>query len=206
MLFNSELPTTFVYNKSSFVLDSSSNKEEIMHTAMGQGKTQITPLHLNMVVSAIANKGVLMKSYVVDRLESESGSLVRQYKPKASENILTEDEASILTGYMKEVVNSGTATSLNSFSYKVAGKTGSAEFDSSGNSHAWFTGFAPANNPTICVTVIVEGMGTGMMIPSSRAFSAMKVPICARNTDKTFLFAARFPRALRRNVPRTRRA
>lgn len=161
MLFNSELPTTFVYNKSSFVLDSSSNKEEIMHTAMGQGKTQITPLHLNMVVSAIANKGVLMKSYVVDRLESESGSLVRQYKPKASENILTEDEASILTGYMKEVVNSGTATSLNSFSYKVAGKTGSAEFDSSGNSHAWFTGFAPANNPTICVTVIVEGMGTG---------------------------------------------
>lgn len=161
MLFNSELPTTFVYNKSSFVLDSSSDKEEIMHTAMGQGKTQITPLHLNMVVSAIANKGVLMKSYVVDRLESDSGSLVRQYKPKAEETIMTEDEASVLTDYMKEVVNSGTATSLGNFSYKVAGKTGSAEFDSSGSSHAWFTGFAPADNPSICVTVIVEGMGTG---------------------------------------------
>ena len=161
MLFNRELPTAFVYNKSSFVLDSSSNKEEIMHTAMGQGKTQITPLHLNMVVSAIANKGVLMKSYVVDRLESASGSLVRQYKPNVSGNLMTEDEAAILTNYMKEVVNSGTATALSGFSYSVAGKTGSAEFDSSGSSHAWFTGFAPADNPSICVTVIVEGMGTG---------------------------------------------
>lgn len=161
LLFNSELPTVFVYNKSSFVLDSSSNKEEIMHTSMGQGKTQITPLHLNMVVSAIANKGVLMKSYVVNRLESNNGSVVREYKPKTSGNIMTEDEASILTGYMKEVVKSGTATSLSVFSYDVAGKTGSAEYDSSGNSHAWFTGFAPADNPTICVTVIVESMGTG---------------------------------------------
>lgn len=161
MLFNSELPTTFVYNRSSFVLDSSSNKEEIMHTAMGQGKTQITPLHLHMVVSAIANKGVLMKSYVVDRLESDSGSLIRQYKPKTSGNIMSEDEATIITDYMKEVVNSGTATTLSSFSYSVAGKTGSAEFDSSGSSHAWFTGFAPADNPSVCVTVIVEGMGTG---------------------------------------------
>lgn len=161
MLFNSALPTTFVYNKSSFVLDASSNKEEIMHTAMGQGKTQITPLHLNMVVSAIANKGVLMKSYVVDRLESESGSVVRKYKPKTSGNVMTEDETARITDYMKEVVNSGTATALSEFSYAVAGKTGSAEFDSSGSSHAWFTGFAPADNPSICVTVIVEGMGTG---------------------------------------------
>ena len=159
--FNTELPTTFVYNKSSFVLSSSSNKEEIMHTAMGQGKTQITPLHLNMIVSAIANKGVMMKSYVVDHLESADGNTVREYKPQESGSAMTEDEAEILTKYMKEVVDSGTATSLSSFSYSVAGKTGSAEYDTSSRSHAWFTGFAPADNPKICVTVIVESMGTG---------------------------------------------
>ena len=102
-----------------------------------------------------------MKSYVVDRLESESGSVVRKYKPKTSGNVMTEDETARITDYMKEVVNSGTATALSEFSYAVAGKTGSAEFDSSGSSHAWFTGFAPADNPSICVTVIVEGMGTG---------------------------------------------
>ncbi len=161
MLFNRDLPTTFVYKKSSFVLSKNSNKEEVMHTAMGQGKTQITPLHLNMVTGAIANKGVMMKSYVVDHLENSDGSVVRQYEPKTSENIMTEDEAKILTSFMKEVVSSGTATSLSNFSYAVAGKTGSAEYDASGSSHAWFTGFAPADDPKIAVTIVVEGMGTG---------------------------------------------
>lgn len=66
-----------------------------------------------------------------------------------------------MTEFMKEVVNSGTATSLSGFSYKVAGKTGSAEFHESKRSHSWFTGFAPANDPKVCVTVIVEESGTG---------------------------------------------
>ena len=161
LLFQKELPTTFVYNKSSFVLDHSSNKEEVMHTAMGQGKTQITPLHLNMLVSAIANKGVMMQSYVVDQLISNQNYVVRQYKPKEYGNVMTEEEASTLTDFMKEVVRSGTATALNSFSYQVAGKTGSAEFDQNSRAHSWFTGFAPANHPKICVTVIVESAGTG---------------------------------------------
>ncbi|MBQ1394239.1 MAG: penicillin-binding protein 2 [Lachnospiraceae bacterium] len=161
MFFNRELPTSFVYKKSSFVLSKKSNKEEVMHTAMGQGKTQITPLHLNMVTAAIANKGVMMKSYAVDHLETSDGSVVRKYEPKAAGNIMSEDESKILTSFMKEVISSGTATSLSGFSYSVAGKTGSAEYDASGNSHAWFTGFAPADNPRVAVTVVVEGMGTG---------------------------------------------
>lgn len=161
LLFQSELPTTLTYKKSSFVLNSKSDKEEIMHTAMGQGKTQITPLHANMIVGAIANKGTLMKSYVVDHLENASGKVVRQDKPVTYGNVMTEEEAGILTEYMKEVIQSGTATSLRSLSYSVAGKTGSAEYDSTKNSHAWFLGFAPADNPKIAVTVIVEGVGTG---------------------------------------------
>lgn len=159
--FNKELPTTFVHNKSSFVINENSNKEEVMHTSMGQGKTQITPLHLNMMTAAIANDGMLMKSYVVDRLESNNGTVVRQYTPKEVGNIASEVEIRKLRGYMKEVVHSGTAKSLSYFSYEVAGKTGSAEYDSTKKSHAWFTGFAPAKKPKIAVTVIVEGMGTG---------------------------------------------
>ena len=161
LLFSKELPTAFVYKKSSFVLDSKSDKEEIMHTAMGQGKTQVTPLHLSMIVSAIANKGTMMRTYVVDRLESSDGKIVRQYREKAYGDVMTQEEAKILTNYMKEVSSSGTASVLSSLSYPVAGKTGSAEYDSSKNSHAWFTGFAPANHPKIAVTVIVEQKGTG---------------------------------------------
>ena len=161
LYFNKELPTTFVTNKSSFVLNGNSGKEEVMHTSMGQGKTQITPLHLNMVTAAIANKGVMMKSYVVDHLVSENGNVIRQYEPKEAGSVMTEDEASTLKSFMKEVVRTGTATSLNGLSYGVAGKTGSAEYDSTKRSHAWFTGFAPADDPKICVTVIVESVGTG---------------------------------------------
>ena len=159
--FQRNLPTKFVYNKSSFVVNGRSNKEEVMHTAMGQGKTQITPLHLNMITAAIANKGVLMQSYVVDHLENASGNTVRTYQPKACGSVMTEEEAATLQQFMQAVVESGTATSLKQLSYPVAGKTGSAEFDKTKRSHSWITGFAPANNPQICVTIIVEEAGTG---------------------------------------------
>lgn len=159
--FNTKLPTKMVHNKSSFVLNNNSNKEEIMHTAMGQGKTQITPLHAAMIVSTIANKGVMMQPYVVEKLESNNGAIVRETKETAAGTLMTEEEVKELTTYMKEVVRSGTATSLSSLSYPVAGKTGSAEYDATKNSHAWFLGFAPADNPQAAVAVIVEGAGTG---------------------------------------------
>lgn len=62
---------------------------------------------------------------------------------------------------MEEVVKRGTGTLLRNSHYEAAGKTGSAEYDSTGASHAWFTGFAPAKNPKIAVSVIVEKSGTG---------------------------------------------
>ena len=65
MLFNSELPYTLPYNQSTFSLDGSSDDWEKLQTAIGQGKTQITPLHNLMIVSAIANGGTLMKPYMI---------------------------------------------------------------------------------------------------------------------------------------------
>ena len=63
---------------------------------------------------------------------------------------------------MTAVVEEGTAKKLSGLSYTAAGKTGSAEYGSvKGESHAWFTGFAPAENPEVCVTIIVEGAGSG---------------------------------------------
>ena len=87
---------------------------------------------------------------------------MKKTSPQAEAVMMTEDEASFMTGLMKEVVESGTASKLKGLSYTAAGKTGSAEF--SGNksdSHAWFTGFAPAEDPQICVTIIVESAGSG---------------------------------------------
>ena len=162
MLFNSELPYTLPYNQSTFSLDGSSDDWEKLQTAIGQGKTQITPVHLNMITSAIANGGVLMKPYVIDHVENDAGSVVKTFKPSEYKRLMSEEEADKLTELLTAVVEEGTARKLKGLSYTAAGKTGSAEYNNvKGDSHAWFTGFAPAEDPEVCVTIIVEGAGSG---------------------------------------------
>ena len=125
---------------------------DMMQVAIGQGTTQISPMHLNMITCAIANDGKLMKPYMVERVENSEGSIVKQFNPAAYGSLMTQEEAQILTDLMTEVVNSGTGRKLSGLSYTAAGK---------GDSHAWFTGFAPAEDPQICVTIIIEGAGSG---------------------------------------------
>lgn len=161
LLFDKELPLKFNYTESSVHMEEGMSSEEIIQTSIGQGKTQITPLHLNMITCAIANDGVLMKPYVTDYVLNSSGGIVKQFSPSTYGKIMTEDEAGILTEMMNAVVDEGTARVLAGLEYTAAGKTGSAEYNSKGDSHAWFTGFAPAEDPQVCVTIIIEGAGAG---------------------------------------------
>lgn len=160
LLFGEELPLTLTYTQSQVHIPDSD--EEMMQTAIGQGKTQITPIHLNMITSTIANGGVLMKPYVVERVENAEGKVIKSFKPDSYGSLITKEEAMELQNLMTLVVEKGTATKLSGLSYTAAGKTGSAEYNNiKGDSHAWFTGYAPADNPEVCVTIIVEGAGSG---------------------------------------------
>lgn len=162
LLFNTALPTDLVSNKSSYVLTAQDDTYDIMQTAIGQGKTQMTPLHLNMITCAIANGGKLMRPYVIDRIENYNGSVMKQYSPTSEGTLLTNEESQFLKTLMTGVVENGTASKLKGLSYTAAGKTGSAEFNGAKeDSHAWFTGFAPAEDPQVAVTIIVEGAGSG---------------------------------------------
>ena len=162
LLFNKDLPLTLNYAKSSALVSESTPSAEMMQTSIGQGKTQITPMHLNMITCAIANDGVLMKPYVIDRVENDEGTVVKSFKASEYGRLMSEDEAAILRQLMTDVVQEGTASKLKGLSYTAAGKTGSAEYNNvKGDSHAWFTGFAPAEDPEVCVTIIVEGAGSG---------------------------------------------
>lgn len=162
LLFNGDLPLKLNYAKSSVPVSNTMSEAERVQISIGQGTTQITPIHLHMITSAIANKGVLMNPYVIDRVENDAGNLVKAFKPERYGQLMTEEEAAVLTGLMEEVVLTGTGTRLSGRDYTAAGKTGSAEYGNiKGNSHAWFTGFAPADNPEICVTIILEGAGSG---------------------------------------------
>lgn len=103
-----------------------------------------------------------MRPYVVDHVENDMGDLVKEFKPDAYGRLMSIEEAAVLKGLMTAVVEGGTAKSLSGRNYTAAGKTGSAEYNNvKGDSHAWFTGFAPADDPEICVTIIVEGAGSG---------------------------------------------
>lgn len=162
LLFGKELPIALSHSKSSIAIKEEMTAGEVMQTVIGQGQTQITPIHLHLISSAIANNGVLMKPYVIDRVENHSGKLIKSFKPDEYGSILTQDEAHILRDMMHSAVENGTAYRLAGLEYTAAGKTGSAEYNNKKeDSHAWFTGFAPADAPEVCVTVIVEGAGSG---------------------------------------------
>lgn len=72
---------------------------------------------------------------------------------------MTATEAANLTELMRDVVVEGTGSSVRTDAYTVAAKTGTAEFETGKETHAWFTGFAPAESPKIVVTVLVEESG-----------------------------------------------
>ena len=74
---------------------------------------------------------------------------------------MTATEAANLTELMRDVVVEGTGSSVRTDAYTVAAKTGTAEFETGKETHAWFTGFAPAESPKIVVTVLVEESGSG---------------------------------------------
>lgn len=162
MYFNQSLPVSFPYAQSNVEMGADLTINDIMQTAIGQGKTQITPLQLNMITSAIANGGIMYKPYVVDRVENCKGLVIKRFMPSACGRVMSKEEAAALSELMQAVVEDGTGRGLLGLSYTVAGKTGSAEYSNvKGESHAWFTGFAPVEDPQICVTVILEGAGSG---------------------------------------------
>lgn len=161
LLYNQPLPLALPYNKSSYSMTEGADTWEVLQTAVGQGKTQVTPIHQLMVTSAIANGGTLMKPYVVDHLENAGGQTIKKFMPSAYGELLSASEAEQLTEYMRQVVETGTGSAVRTDAYTVAGKTGSAEFETGKETHAWFTGFAPAEDPKIAVTVIVEESGSG---------------------------------------------
>lgn len=162
LLFNSELDLPMEYNESKAMVDDSFDDITMVRTAFGQGDTIITPMHLNMITQAVANNGILMKPYVVSKVVNSNFNTVEEYASKEYKRLMSAEESSIIKEMMRAVVTEGTARKLKSDNYVACGKTGSAEYsDYTNRTHSWFTGFAPMDNPEICVTIILENAGSG---------------------------------------------
>ena len=157
-LFNKELPYILPYSKSSFSLNEDASISEIIETSIGQGKTLITPLHAAILTSTIANGGIMMEPYLVDRIENYNHRLVKKNLPIVYKELIDTKTTKTITEYMIEATENGTGRLSKIDGISIASKTGSAE-NPFGEAHAWYVGFAPADNPQIAIAIIVENSG-----------------------------------------------
>jgi len=135
------------------------NDAQVALSAIGQQSVRVTPMQVAMVAAAIANDGKLMTPYLVDTIRTPDLQVVSQASPKEFSNPISADTAQQLTDMMLGVVQRGTGTAAQISGVKVAGKSGTAETGTNKNQHAWFTAFAPADDPEIAVAVVVENGG-----------------------------------------------
>jgi len=124
--------------------------------AFGQERMLVTPLQMAMVAEGVANHGVVMRPYVVNRVVSPTGSLVTKTSPSKLSVAMKPRTAAELTSMMEAVVTGGTGTAAQIPGVPVAGKTGTAETGNSGINTTWFICFAPADHPKYAVAVVLQ--------------------------------------------------
>ena len=175
LLFDSELPLPFPYSESHTTISENSSIDEVLQTGIGQGKTTVTPAHIALITSAIANEGILMEPKIISSIESVNGHVVESFPNKEYGRLLNKNDAATLCSLMRDVVTDGTGRKLKDTNgYIAAGKTGSAEYSlDKSQSHAWFTGFGKNDTDTIVVTVIVECGGSGGEVAAPIAKSVL---------------------------------
>ena len=111
--------------------------KEIAWTGVGQSALQITPLHMCMITSSIANDGVMMEPKLLLKATSINNEQKAQFTPKQYLQPLSRVDADVIADYMNQVVSTGTGTRANVAGHRICGKTGTAEVDSQKESNAW---------------------------------------------------------------------
>lgn len=141
------------------------------NAVIGQGYVLVTPLQLLNATAAIANGGVLYRPQVVYQVLDSEGHVVRDYAPEVIRQLpVSQEHLGIVREGMRAAVTHGTAHRVNLGEIPVAGKTGTAEYpgprDAEGNlpTHAWFTAFAPYDEPEIALVVFVSGGHEGAKV------------------------------------------
>ena len=138
------------------------------NVAIGQGFILATPLQVLNATAAIANDGRLYRPQLVREIRDADNNVVRPFGPELIRALPVSSETiEIVKWGMRGAVTHGTARGANLPAVAVAGKTGTAEYpgqrDWEGNlpTHAWFTAFAPFDEPEIALVVFVDGGGEG---------------------------------------------
>lgn len=158
--FNQDLSIPMTVTHSTLGSDFDANDPALAQTAIGQRSVRVTPLQMAMVSAAIANDGTLMRPYLVATERGPNLSVVSQTEPSEFSQPISASTASQMTDMMVNVVENGTGWPGQVSGVSVAGKTGTAQSGVEGVAPtAWFTAFAPADDPQIAIAVVVEEGG-----------------------------------------------
>ena len=142
------------------------NPGDTVVMGIGQGYLSLTPLRAATAVAALANGGTLLRPYLVKRIVSPLGETLSAARPEVAREIpLRPEDLALVREGMRRAVNSkyGTGQKARLKEVEIAGKTGTVQVGPEGRrkNHAWFIGYAPADDPRIALAVLLEGRESG---------------------------------------------
>ena len=146
---------------------------ETLSIAIGQGFNLVTPLQMAVLIAAVGNGGTLYRPRIVTTIENSDGKVVKKIEPEIKGGLpASKKNLEIVRNALLKVVQGdrGTARRIRLKDIEIAGKTGTAQVFSikageeinpedlaySLRDHAWFVCYAPADNPVIAISVMIE--------------------------------------------------
>ena len=147
-------------------------KGYLVSLGIGQGEIAATPVQMAAYCSALANGGTYVQPHVVRAVKDKVNKKIVTEPYRTQKLPISPEVLAIVREGMRRVVNGpgGTGHAAGISGIMVAGKTGTAQ-NPHGQDHAWFLAFAPFENPTIAVAIILEnaGFGGAQSAPLARA-------------------------------------
>lgn len=144
--------------------------------SIGQGDVLVTPLQMVSALSSIANGGTTYKLHFLKAVVDADGHIKSEKSAEIlKQNFMSATSISAVRQGMRQTITAGSARSLNTLPVAAAGKTGTAQYGpNNSKKHAWFECFAPYDNPTIAMVVLLEGGGEGSTYASPVARETLK--------------------------------
>ena len=143
---------------------------------------QATVLQMALVAAGIAENGVVMRPFVVGSILDRLGRNAGTTQPGQLSTATDSATAIQVKGVMEKVVTGGSGTRAGIPGVKVAGKTGTAEVGKNVATNAWFIGFAPADNPTVAIAIMIEGGGIGGRVAAPAAKPVLEAALAAQKS------------------------
>jgi len=153
---------------------------DTIHMSIGQGYLLTTPLQMLDVTSSLAMDGKLYRPHLIYKVvDRTTGRTLFEKQPELSQTAdITADHLNFIKATMEKVVSTdnGTGKKARIKGIRVAGKTGTSE-NPHGDNHAWFTAYAPAEDPKVAVIVLVENGGEGGIVSAPIAKRLMELEL-----------------------------